>query len=388
MHQSAAVLWGNCQLDFEIEAADVGAMFRKFVDVPYLVQANNKQWAPLLRIQQLELLDRKKHPFFKHAEIRLFVALSGGRAVGRIAAINDAVHNGVHGETTTHFGFFECIDSPAIASALFAKVEQAAREWGHNIVRGPFNPSVNEEIGLQIDAFDTPNFIMIPGNPAYYAPLVEQAGYAKCMDLFCYRMQNGQMSEKLLSASPTIEKRLNIRIRKIDRKNVEADAMKIWKVYNAAWEKNWYWVPASREEFEILVKNLKQIADLDLIFLAEKADGELVGFTVAVPNLNEAMIKVRNGRLFPFGLLKILWLSRPGAIKSIRVMVMGVLEAYRGRGIDAVMYAHQYQEAQRKGYQSAEMSQILETNTMMNRAAVQMGGKRYKTHRMYEKSLA
>ena len=374
-------------MNFEILAADDGAMFKKFVDVPYLVQADNKRWAPLLRVQQLELLDRQQHPFFAHAEIRLFVAMSGGRPVGRIAAINDAVHNRVHSETTTNFGFFECIDSPAIASALFAKVEEAALGWGHNTVRGPFNPSVNEEIGLQIDAFDTPNFVMIPGNPAYYAPLVEQAGYAKCMDLYCYRMQNGEMSEKLLAAAPTIEKRLNIRIRKIDKDNVEDEAMKIWQVYNTAWEKNWYWVPASKEEFELLVKNLKQIADLDLIFLAENQENEIVGFSVAVPNLNEAMIKVRDGRLFPFGLLKILWLSRPGAIKSIRVMIMGVLEAYRGRGIDSVMYARQYQEAQRKGYQSAEMSQILETNTMMNRAAVQMGGERYKTHRMYEKSL-
>ncbi len=374
-------------MSFDIIPADEGKAFSHFIDVPYLVQADNPQWAPLLRIQQKELFDRKKNPFFEHAEIKLFVAYRDGKAVGRIVAINDATHNRIHQEKTTHFGFFECIDSPKISAALFDKVESAAREWGHNMVRGPFNHSVNEEIGIQVDAFDTPNFIMIPANPAYYGALVEASGYAKCMDLFCYKMHDGEMNEKLLAAAPKIEKRLKIRIRKIDRKNLERDAMKIWEVYNAAWEKNWYWIPASRAEFELLVENLKQIADLDLIFLAEDQQGKLVGFTVAVPNINEALIKVRDGRLFPFGLLKILWLTRPGAIKSIRVMIMGVLEAHRGRGIDTLMYAYQYLEAKRKGYQSAEMSQILETNTMMNRAAELMGGKRYKTYRMYEKSL-
>ncbi len=374
-------------MSFEIIAADEGRAFPEVIDVPYLVQAGNPNWAPLLRVQQKELLDRKKHPFFAHAKIKLFVAYDKWQPVGRIAAINDATHNKVHNETTTHFGFFECIDSAKIATALFDAVENVARDWGHNIVRGPFNHSVNEEIGIQVDAFDTPNFIMIPANPAYYGALVETAGYAKCMDLFCYRMQDGEMSEKLLNAAPKIEERLQIKIRKIDPKNLERDAMKIWEVYNAAWEKNWYWVPASREEFELLVENLKQIADLDLIFLAEDDKGKLVGFTVAVPDINEALIKVRDGKLFPFGLLKILWLTRPGAIKAIRVMIMGVLEAYRGRGIDTVMYAHQYLEAKRKGYKSAEMSQILETNTMMNRAAELMGGERYKTYRMYEKTL-
>lgn len=374
-------------MTLEILAADEGKHFTDFINIPYKVQATNAFWAPPLRIQQKEMLNIKEHPFFDHGEIKLFVAYAHGQPMGRIAAINDNKHNKIHSETTTHFGFFECIDNKNIANALFTEVEKAALSWGHNIVRGPFNHSVNEEIGLQVDAFDTPNFIMIPGNPSYYDALVTGAGYGKCMDLFCYMLDAGQMSKRLLTTAPQIGKRLNITIRKMNKKTLEEDALKIWDVYNKAWEKNWFWLPASKKEFAHLVKNLKPIADFDLLYLAENQQGELVGFTIAVPNLNEAIIKIRNGRLLPFGLLKLLWHSRPRAIRSIRVMIMGVLEEYRGRGIDTVLYHHQYQAALAKGYQTAEMSQILESNIMMNRAAKLMGAKRYKTHRIYEKSI-
>ena len=373
-------------MSVEIIKADEGKAFNQFIDVPYIVQAQNMNWAPPLRTQQRELLDKDNH-FFNHAEIRLFIAFKDDQLAGRIAAINDDNHNRIHTETTTHFGFFECIDDAEVAQKLFASVEEAAREWGHNIVRGPFNHSVNEEIGLQVDAFDTDNFIMIPGNPPHYGGLVEGAGFAKCMDLYCYMIEAGGMSKKLLDAAPRVEKRLNIRIRNFDRKNLERDALKIWEVYNKAWKKNWFWLPVSREEFLKTVNELKTIADFDLIFLAENEKDELVGFTVAVPNLNEAIIKIRDGRLFPFGLLKLFWGTRPGAIRSIRVLIMGVLEEYRGRGIDAVLYNKQYKAALDKGYERAEMSQVLESNIMMNRAAELMGGRRYKTHRIYEKHI-
>jgi len=129
------------------------------------------------------------------------------------------------------------------------------------------------------------------------------------------------------------------------------------------------------------------VADFDIIFLAEEDDGTLVGFSLALPNINEAVIHLRDGRLFPFGLPKLLWYTRKGAIHSVRVIIMGVLEEYRGRGIDAVFYYDHFIEGQKKGYNWGEMSWILETNTMMNRAAEMMGGRRYKTYRVYEKQL-
>ena len=367
--------------------ADEGRAFEHFIDIPYIVQGSNPAWVPPLRIQQKDVLDRVHNPFFQHAQMRQFVAYRNGKPVGRIAAIDDAVHNSTHNEQATLWGFFECIDDREVAAALFEAVDGVAASLGHKIIRGPFNPSVNAEIGLQIDAFEQPSYIMIPGNPAYYRGLVEAAGHEKSVDLYCYKVDAEGVSRGLEQRALAAIARNGISYRKLTKATIDADALKIWEIYNKAWEKNWLWVHASKEEFLHLVANLKQIADYDMNFVAENAAGEMVGFSVAVPNINEALIHIRDGRLLPFGWLQLLWHSRPGAIKSLRFLVLGVLEPYRRHGVDVVLNYHQFKEGIRKGYVHAEMSQILETNTAMLRAAESLGGVRYKTHRMYEKRL-
>jgi GNAT superfamily N-acetyltransferase len=243
-------------------------------------------------------------------------------------------------------------------------------------------------VGIQIDAFDKSPFIMMSYNPDYYRFLLEDScGYEKSMDLYCYYVDEESMSEKLKRAAEAIRKRTKLRYRKFDKKHFWRDAMKIWEVYNKAWEKNWLAVPFTEAEFKQLANNLKQIADYDIIFFAEDDNDRLVGFSLALPNINEAIIKIRNGRLFPFGLPKLLWHTRKGAIKSVRIMIMGVLEEYRSKGVDAVFYYDSYIEGMKKGYNFGEIGWILETNTMMNRAAEMMGAKRYKTYRMYVKKL-
>lgn len=371
-----------------VSEADDGPAFRDFVDLPYAVQGADPHWVPPLRLQQTDLLDRARNPFYQHARIRLFVAYRDGRPAGRIAAIDDDVHNTTHHERATLWGFFECVDDPEVSAALFAAVERVAAGLGHDVVRGPFNPSVNEEIGLQIDAFEHPSYVMIPGNPAYYQRLVEASGHQKDTDLYCYRVDSGTVARNLEQRAKAALSRNGITYRKMTRATLDADALRIWDIYNKAWEKNWLWVHATREEFVHLVAKLKQIADHDMNFVAENAEGEMVGFSVAVPNINEALIHIRDGRLFPFGWAKLLWYSRPGAIRSLRFLVMGVLEPYRRHGIDVVLNYHQFLEGMRKGYTEAEMSQILETNTPMLRAAEALGGRRYKTHRMFVKRLS
>jgi GNAT superfamily N-acetyltransferase len=374
-------------VDIVVLPADEGRAFDAFIDLPYQVRGADPAWVPPLRIQQRDALDRVGNPFYRHAQIRLFIAYRDGRPAGRIAAINNAVHNQTHGERTTQWGFFECENDNGVASALFAAVEGAAADWGHDLLRGPFNPSVNDEIGLQIDAFDKPSFVMIPSNPAYYLPLVEAAGYSKTVDLYCFWIDAGTVSDDLTRIGPAIIARGDIRYRKLDKATLDRDAEKIWQVYNSAWEKNWLWVHATREEFLHLVKSLRQIADFDLAWVAETPHGEMVGISIAIPNINEAIMPIRDGRLFPLGWAHLFWGSRRGAIKGLRFLVMGVLEPWRGQGIDVALNYHQLREAVRGGYTHGEMSQILETNTPMLNAATRMGGVRYKTHRMFEKAL-
>jgi GNAT superfamily N-acetyltransferase len=367
-----------------------GKAYRDFLEAPYIIQKKNECWVPPLRIQQKELFDEKKNPWLGRNEIRKFVAYRDGRIVGRIAAIRDVAHNETHDANDGHWGHFECIDDPDVARELFSAVEAVcAREWSFDRLEGPFNPHINEDVGLLIDGFNEPPQIMMPYNPPYYQKLVEGVGHEKTMDLYTYIVHEEDMTDKLKRGAEAIRKRSKLNYRKMNMKEFWEDAAKVLTVYRKAWEKNWNAVPMTDDEFHHLAKNMKSVVDPNQVFFAEEPEtGELVGFSLALPNINEALIHVRDGRLFPFGLPKILWHSRKGAIGSCRIIIMGVLEEYRGRGIDAVFYADHFREGPAAGYKKGEMGWILETNTMMNRAAEMMGGVRNKTYRVYAKPLS
>ena len=371
-----------------ISDAKEGKAFKDFVEVAYIIEGKYPNWVPPLRVQVKELFDEKKNPFFKNGEMRRFVAYRNGKPVGRIAAIKNDRHNEIHQETTGHFGHFECIDDESVAKALFHAVEEQCRAWGFNKVVGPFNPHINEEMGILLNYYDEIPFVMMTYNPPYYPGLIEKCGYGKAMDVFTYEVTQAEMSDKLRRGAEAIRKRTKLRFRTFSKKDFWRDAMKVWEVHSQAWEKNWCAIPFTEEEFRHIAETLKTVADFDQVFLAEEPDtNRLVGFSLALPNINEAVVKVRNGKLFPFGLLKIMWGTRPKAIKSARIVIMGVLEEYRNRGIDSVFYYDHFVEGAKKGIYKGEMSWILETNTMMNRAAEMMGGKRKKTYRMYERAL-
>ncbi len=371
----------------QIVEAQKGLVYRDFLEVPFLVQGKNKNWVPPLRIQQKELFNPAKNPFFEHAEMRRFLAYCDGRPSGRLAAIKNDAHNRVHHETTCHFGHYECIDDEDVSRMLFEALEKAAQDWNLNLICGPFNPSINDDLGFLANAYDKPPMIMMPYNPPYYLKQVESKGYEKAMDLYCYLIRQEDMTEKLQRGAEIVRKRSKLVFRKFNMKDFWGDARKIWDLYGKAWEENWCAVPFTKDEFDHLAKNMKSVIDPDFIFIAETPSGEPVGFSLALPNINEAVSKIRNGRLFPIGIFKLLWHTRRGALHSQRIPMMGVLKEYRGRGIDSVFYYDHFIEGVKKGFFRGEMGWILEINTMMNRAAEMMGGIRYKTYRIYQKVL-
>ncbi|MCB2213632.1 N-acetyltransferase [bacterium] len=371
-----------------VEAPD-GKAFKDFLEVPYIVQGKNPVWVPPLRVQAKELFDEKKNPFYEHARMRRFVAYKNNRPVGRIAAINDDAHNAEHNETTCHWGHFETINDRAVAQALFDKVMEAGRAWKLNLLRGPFNPSINEDIGILINAFDQRPAIMMPYNPPHYPELIESLGHDKAMDIHCFRVDETSMSPKLARSAEALRKRSKVNYRHFNPKDFWGDAYKIWDIYKVAWEKNWGAVPMTDTEFKHLATNLKQVYDYRLIYFAEDPakDNKLIGFSLALPDINEAVVKIRDGRLFPFGLPKLMWHTRKGALNKVRILLMGVLEEYRGRGIDAVMYHDHFVDGPKYGYQEGEIGWVLETNEPMIKAAEMMGAQRTKTYRMYQKEL-
>lgn len=365
--------------------------WKKFIEFPWQIYDRKSNWAPPLRIAVKDLLDPKKNPFFKHAEMYPLLVRRDGRVVGRALGVIDQVHNSFHSEKAAFFGFFESEKDPAIAQELVKAIGAWAKDKGMNVLRGPINLSTNNECGLLVEGFDDPPTVMMTYNPPYYADLMEQCGLAKAKDLFAYDLKVGdKFSPAVYRQAERLKAKAGVRFRSINMKNFERDASMIREIYNDAWEKNWGFVPMNDEEFAHMAKDLKMIVDPELALIAE-VDGKAVGFSVTLPDVNQALRKIPKGKLLPLGLPKLLWhLKGPLRRKTInrcRIVILGVKKAYQDFGLGPLFYVETYDRAERGRYVGGEASWVLEDNIPMNKALERMCGKRTKVYRIYEKTL-
>ncbi len=351
------------------------------MDLPYSLYQTDPYWVPPLRIAQKQLLNQRKHPFYAHAEMQCFLARRNGSVAGRIAAIIDRNYNQFQKEESGSFGFFESVNDSQVAGALLESMRTWLRERGARVIRGPFNPSTNYECGMLVDGFETQPYIMMPHNPPYYRGLMEQAGLRKAKDLWAYVSKVSAVgAEKVDRVAGKVLDANCVRIRPIRMKAFQEDVERVWQVYNAAWERNWGFVPMTRDEFLHEAAEMKQILVPDFVLLGEVGD-RVVGFALALPDINIAL-KHAGGRLFPLGLPKILYYQRK--IRRLRVLALGVVEEFRTAGVAAAFYSTLIRNARRLGYEESEMSWILEDNALMNRSLEVMGARKYKTYRIYE----
>lgn len=356
---------------------------KRFVRFPWRIYGHDPNWVPPLEIERLAFLDRRKNAFFHHSEAELFLAWRGGEVVGRIAAIENRRHLETYADATGFFGFFEAIEDPAVARALVDRAASWCRARGLRVLRGPMSFTINDECGLLVDGFDRPPIMLMTYNPPYYATLLEGCGLRKAQDLYAYRMDVPAAVPRRLAAAEEALARRGITIRKLDFARFDEEVERVHRIHSQAWAENWGAVPLTVEEMRALARELKPLADRDLVFLAEN-DGEPIGVCVTVPDINQALRAAR-GRLLPFGLIRLLWARRK--IDVVRVLIMGVVRGYRHRGVDAALYARTMEEARRKGYRWGEMSWVLESNPEMNRVAENLGAERYKTYRIYDLAL-
>ena len=362
---------------------------RRFFDVAEKIYENDPHWVAPVRADLAKVLS-PKNPFFRHAEIQLFIARRDGADVGRIAAILDRNHNDFQGERTGFFGYFESENDREVADRLIDAAARWGRERGLSILRGPANPSLNAEAGLLVDGFDAPPVFMMTYNPAYYGPLLEEAGFRKAKDLFAYRIEPSPEPLERLErlAERTRRRTTDLRVRPITRRTLAADLPKVREVYNAAWQGNWGFVPMTREEIAFMARRLRPLLDRDLSCLAEirRRDGshEPIAFFVALRDFNQAIAPTR-GRLLPFGWLKFL-LAAP-KVRTLRLLTFGVKREWRMRGIDAVVFAESLRAVLRRGFTSVEASWIVEDNFPMIRGIEFWRGHRYKTYRLYDRPL-
>lgn len=365
----------------EVVAVNGKGALKEFVELPYTLYRDEPNWVPPLRIAVKELLDREKHPYYANAEAEFFLARQGGRTVGRVAAILDKAHNRFHEENAGFFGFYESVNDAAVAEALLTRARGWVFDRGAQVIRGPVNPSTNYECGMLVDGFDSTPMVMMTYNPRYYPVLMDQVGLRKAKDLYAYISNANTIDiDKIYRVADKALNGAGVTVRPIDMKKFDAEVERIWDVYNAAWARNWGFIPMSRDEFIQMGKEMKQILKPDLVLIGEVGD-RAVGFALALPDINQAL-KPAGGRLFPTGLFKILYYQR--LIKNVRVLALGVVEEYRSSGVAAGFYATLVRNARKLGYGDSEMSWILEDNVLMNRSLEVMGAKRYKTYRIYE----
>lgn len=348
------------------------------------IYTKDPNWVPPLLIERKEFLDEAKNPFFEFGKVELFLAEKDGQVVGRIAAIEDPRYNEFHDVKLGGFGLFECVDDAAVSQALFDAAEAWCAERGLHTMWGPVSFSTNQECGLLVENFDDPPAILMTYNPPYYATLIEQAGYSKAKDLWAWDMPpDTPVPEKVKRVAEKIRKREDLKVRSVDMKRLDEEIERMEVIYNESWEKNWGFVPMTPAEFKKMGEDLKQIVVADLVLMAE-VRGEPVAFSLTLPDFNEALGKI-NGRLLPTGLIKLLWHARK--IQRTRLVALGIRAKWRKKGIDSILCMDTITTAHKLGYTKGEVSWTLEDNDLVNRAIEVMGGKRYKTYRMFEKSL-
>jgi GNAT superfamily N-acetyltransferase len=369
----------------EIVPVSNGRDLDRFIAFPYDHYRADPLWVPQLRRDMRTLLTPGKNPFFEHAEAQYWTARGpDGRTVGRIGAIKNDMHNKEHGDKVGFYGFFESINDQPVANALFDTAAAWLRSKRFDTMRGPMSPSVNDECGLLVKNNGTPPSLMMPYNFPYYEQLHERYGLMKAKDLLAYDGGYAEAApDRFRRIGERALKRAGITLRTLDKKHFNDEVELIKRLYNRAWEKNWGFVPLTDAEIDHLAKQLKPIVVPELVIFAERA-GDVVGFTVGLPDFNLALLHNRSGRMFP-GILKVLWHARK--IHRARILLLGILPELRGRGIDATLYHRVWENSVKNGMPSGEAGWILEDNELMNKAALQLGFRVSKTFRIYDKTL-
>jgi hypothetical protein len=373
--------------DLTVHAVTDRKQLDRFIRFPQRLYAHDPNWVCPLYFEQRERFS-KKNPYFQHAQWRAWIASRGGRPVGRISAQIDALHLKKFHDSTGHFGCLEADDDQTVFDALFAAAESWLRTEGMTRVTGPFNLSINEECGLQIDGFDTPPRIMMVHGRPYYGRAVEAAGFKKAVDLVAYHQHPD-------FAIPKVMQRLlrrvaeRVRIRPLNRKQLPSELELLRDIFNDAWSENWGMVPFTAAEFAEVGKAMSLLIDDDFVQIAE-VDGEAAAMIICLPNVNEA-IRDLNGRLLPLGWLKLLWRLKVRYPKSARIPLMGVRKKYHhtpfGPALSYMITDSLRAPVLARGIRDMEMSWILEDNSGMRSIIESLGGVVYKTYRLYEKAL-
>jgi hypothetical protein len=375
--------------DVRVEPVESWADRKRFIAFPYELYENERFWIPILRIDQERVLNPSKNAFFEHGKIQPFMATDAeGNIVGRIAGVVNGAHLEKYDDGTGFFGFYEAIEDYSVSKALFDVAADWLRQQGLNSMRGPTSPSMNDVSGLLVDGFDRYPSVLMPYNFAYYQEHLERYGFERVMTMWAYYIHMKYRNLDRLRRGADIIRRRNpgLGLRTLDMSRYMEEARLLLDLYNDAWSDNWGHVPMRDSEFEQLAKEMKMIVDPRVVFILE-LDGEPIGFSLMIPDVNVWFSELRDGKLLPSGIFKLLKHKFFTPINEGRTVMMGVRKEHQGKGYDAVLNLAALEIPASADYWASEMSWILDTNKPMINAAVGVGGARDKEYAMYECAL-
>jgi GNAT superfamily N-acetyltransferase len=345
---------------------------------------------PPLIVERRQFMDRRKNPFFEHAEAEYFLCERDGEVVGRITAQVDELWTRHNGGNDGMFGFFECENDPEVARALVEAGSGWLRERGRERALGPMDFTTNDECGLLVEGYDLDPLVLQPWHPPYYRELLEGLGMTKAMDLWMWQLYLGELKQGdrfhglIHQAAEAAVSEHGVLVRQMRKRDLDAEVKRFMEVYNEAWDRNWGFVPITEDEVRFQAKNLKPILDENWAMIAER-DGEVVGAALTLPDINQVLARM-NGRLLPFGWWH--FLRRSSVMNRVRVFALGVKPSYQHLGVAAALYVRHVETAARTPQKGGEMGWILEVNEAMNRAMEGMGGRVVKRYRLYELPLS
>jgi GNAT superfamily N-acetyltransferase len=360
--------------------------WKSFVQFPYSLYARHKSWVPPLRISQEEILNRN-NSFWKNNPNEFFLAYINGQVVGRIVAFMNRQHSNHFNSNDGFFGFLEAIDDAEVFAQLFHHAEEFLKSHQCNNIIGPMNPTIHHELGVLTNGFGLPPFFMLTYNSHYYDGLIQQCGYHTLKDFAAYKLDTAdfQLTNKIHRVQLLLQKKCSVVIRTPNMKDFINELRIFHGIYNSAFVDHWGFSPINWDEFLFLGKDMKMVLNKEMVLIAE-IDHEPIGFLLAIPNLNEVLIKIKNGRLFPFGFFRLLFQRKK--IKSLRVITIAIKKEYQHLGIGSILYPEIVQRAKTNGYTSSELSWVSENNVQMNKVCIEIGGEVYKNYRLYSKPIS
>ncbi|MBN1438369.1 MAG: hypothetical protein JW929_03080 [Anaerolineales bacterium] len=370
----------------EVQTVQTRKDLAEFIALPYRLYRRDPIWVPPLRREQWNQFDPKRNPMLKHCEYALFLLRDGIRTVGRISAFVDRLAVRSWKEPIGLFGAFECSGDFPAAEMLLSAAQRWLAERGMKAMRGPWS-FASQEWGLVVEGFLPSPVVMAPYNPPQYNEFLTQFGLSKIKDLLVFYVDSKegyQIPKKYISLTTSLKNRLKVNVRTLDMRNLEKEVSIFVNLANRSIADNWGFYPVTEEEGKAIAKDLKSVVDPKLLLFAEDAHGKAIGFMMALPDVN-TLLKGLNGRLFPFGWIKLL-VGLP-RIRQFRIWALGVVPEYQGKAVDALMYRKLYEILAHRDVR-LELNYILEDNYPMLNAVVNLGAKSLRRYRVYQKSIA